>query len=231
MAPLGKKEEKLVSWEEKRKELVSLRDQEKWQDILHVYKHSEDSCGRERWDCGLLWLRPSVRSLQFVGEQIRQYELTKLLSIGCGSGLLEWLIHCCTGIHVEGLEVDELWWNSRHAPPCFLPENQRHFLGPDENFEGAIPKDVALLFCYFNNEPAFHQYMDRYLGNCLIVIGPAAFGDRFPPKELIEGNPGQIAEGGRHCNPRPFSVKEPWILSAAHNVSTSPGDYIAVYTR
>ncbi|XP_071451268.1 uncharacterized protein [Hetaerina americana] len=231
MAPRGRKEERVISWEERRKELVSLRDQEKWQDILCMYKHPHEDGETEDWDCGLLWLRPSERSLKFVGEQVSQHGLTKLLSIGCGSGLLEWLIHCSTGIHVEGLEVDAPWWSSRHAPPCFLPENQRHLLGPEETLSEDIPEDVALLFCYFNNEPAFNQYMNQYLGHCLIIIGPAGVGDTFPQKDLVEGNSGEIAKGGRHCNPRPFSIKQPWVLSAAHNVSTSPGDYIAVYTR
>jgi hypothetical protein len=73
--------------------------------------------------------------------------------------------------------------------------------------------------------------MNKYPGNCHIVIGPAMVGNSFPSKELIEGNSGEIAERGKRCNPRPFSINEPWVLLAAHNVSTSPVDYIAVHTR
>ena len=46
-----------------------------------------------------------------------------------------------------------------------------------------IPKDSALMFCYFNNNELFHKYLDQFEGVCLILVGPV--------------------DGARHCDPEP----------------------------
>ena len=44
------------------------------------------------WDELLLWVRPSECCLQIIGKFITQQKLKGIASIGCGTGLLEWLI-------------------------------------------------------------------------------------------------------------------------------------------
>ncbi|KAG8224454.1 hypothetical protein J437_LFUL003177 [Ladona fulva] len=216
---------------ERRQQVLDLHALDRWEEILNIYQSDMENQNTEIWDRGLLWLRPSERSLQFIAEQLQNLGLKKILSIGCGSGLFEWLISRVTGLHVEGIEVDAKWWDSPYSPPCFLPKNLRHFVIPEKHSDEMIPKDVALLFCYFNDEGAYNDYLKRYLGNCIIVAGPAGVGDKFPPDHLLIGDSKELAKKGRHCNPKPFSVKEPWVLVKAMAVNTSPGDYIAVYTR
>lgn len=106
------------------------------------------------------------------------------------------------------MEVDPGWWNSKYAPPRFLP---LHFVKHDEIM--TIEQDSALLFCYFNNERVFNRYMEHYLGHCLIIIGPGK--DR-----------------GAHCNPEPFQLQNhpDWKLSASQEIRDT-GDFIAIYRR
>jgi len=53
----------------------------------------DDSFYDERY----LWVRPSEDNLYFIKEQTVKAGCCQLVSIGCGSGLLEWLIHTATG--------------------------------------------------------------------------------------------------------------------------------------
>ncbi|KAJ8955848.1 hypothetical protein NQ318_005393 [Aromia moschata] len=50
-----------------------------------------------------------------------------------------------------------------------------------------LNSEYGLLFCYFNNGPAFLDYINNYGGNTVIIIGPG------------RGN-------GRHTNPEPFKA-------------------------
>ena len=92
-----------------------------------------------------------------------------------------------------------------------------------------IPEDTALLFCYFNNNEYFHQYLQQYRGQCVILIGPI--------------------DGARHCDPEPdylqvlqiFLVKEnsflkeklqghaDWDLYSSFSLKEE--DAISVYRR
>lgn len=39
--------------------------------------------------------------------------------------------------------------------------------------------NFSLLFCYFNNRPAFNEYVKCFKGNFIIIIGPAANTNRY----------------------------------------------------
>ena len=57
---------------------------------------------------------------------------------------------------------------------------------PYDNQTGKIPSldpESALMFNYFNHMQYFHEYLDAYTGNCIILIGPT--------------------DGNRHCDPEP----------------------------
>lgn len=79
------------------------------------------------------------------------------------------------GVKITGLEVDRNWW-TRQKP--FIPLK---FLEPDQEITSQFLLDTclsrnwnfSLLFCYFNNRPAFNQYVESFKGNFVIIIGPA----------------------------------------------------------
>lgn len=112
-------------------------------------------------------------------------------------------------LQVEGFEINEEWWRSRYAYPCFI-----NLKFPEFPLKKIFNKDHALLFCYFNNGSAFQEYVKSYTGNAVIIIGPAY------------GN-------GRHTDPQPFNVHFPssnWKLQCNKEVKQTK-DFIAFYIR
>lgn len=49
------------------------------------------------WDPLLLWARPQPCCLYAISHHVRRAGLSALTSIGCGTGLLEWLLQSLTG--------------------------------------------------------------------------------------------------------------------------------------
>lgn len=114
------------------------------------------------------------------------------------------------GLAVIGLEVDRAWWDSPYAPPTFIP--LRYVKHGDELAK--LPKQHALLFCYFNNIEAFYDYLKVYEGRCLIIIGPTI-------------------GSGRHSKPAPFDKEFEeigWKLQTFKEIGQTK-DYIAIYKR
>lgn len=71
---------------------------------------------------------------------------------------------------------------------------------------------TALLFCYFNNRPAFNDYLKHFKGDVIIIIGPG-----------IGKNV--------HTDPKPFNdVSDEWELFRSQEVRKS-ADFIAVYNK
>lgn len=127
-------------------------------------------------------------------------------SIGCGTGLLEWLINSSTGrkmtisrfpnmqwltttiegLPVIGYEIDRGWWESRYSPPKFLD----NIKCVNSTSVPELNPQFALLFCYFNNMKAFEAYLNSFTGDCVILIGP----DRN--------------NKNRYCDPQPFQLSD-----------------------
>lgn len=122
-----------------------------------------------------LWAWPTVECLQWLKKRLIVNHIENILSIGCGSGLLEWLISKTSGINVVGLELNESLWKSKYSPTTFVQlkftESQitNEFLKKCIQAEG---NEFALLFCYFNNHNAFLQYIRAYTGDFVIIVGP-----------------------------------------------------------
>ncbi|XP_069676558.1 uncharacterized protein [Periplaneta americana] len=177
-----------------------------------MFQEEQGQDGERFYDELYLWVRPSEENLHFIEQQTLKYGCSRLVSIGCGSGLLEWLIHKATNLEVIGVEVDRSWWESGYAPPTFLP---LYYADEVQASDVITSSNSTLLFCYFNNGPAFTDYMKRYNGNCFIVIGPG------------EGR-------GTHTNPSPFNVQledqAAWNLVAFQEIQHTK-DFITVYVR
>lgn len=45
----------------------------------------------------MLWIRPELSDLEYIKKAVESERLHKVVSIGCGCGLLEWLIQTATG--------------------------------------------------------------------------------------------------------------------------------------
>lgn len=111
-----------------------------------------------------------------------------------------------------GIELDRSWWCSKYSPPLFI-ENM-FFVHENNMTNFSISENYALLFCYFNNESAFCNYIENYKGKLIFVIGPK------------EGQ-------GRWTDPMPFDKKFHefgWKLLNKKEVERS-SDYITVYGR
>lgn len=115
-------------------------------------------------------------------------------------------------IPVIGVEVDQLWWESRYSPAFYL-ENVM-FIGKTNSLID-IPDNYGILFCYFNNGPAFEDYINNYHGKIVLIIGP------------IEGQ-------NRSTNPLPSDVIKlksfGWKLNKIRKLDNNK-DCIAVYIR
>ncbi|XP_045480899.1 uncharacterized protein LOC123685286 [Harmonia axyridis] len=178
--------------------------EKKWKDILKLNEHSNLPDANR-----ILWVWPNEDDIRFIHESILKNGLKGISSIGCGNGLLEWILEQATGLQVEGFEINEEWWRSRYAYPCFI-----NLKFPEFPLRKIFNKDHALLFCYFNNGSAFQEYVKSYTGNAVIIIGPAY------------GN-------GRHTDPQPFNVHFPssnWKLQCNKEVKQTK-DFIAFYIR
>ena len=65
------------------------------------------------FDTLLCWIRPTRDFLSFVHAELRRLHVTRIVSVGCGCGFLEWLIkRACSGQYWNGLRrrYDDLRW-------------------------------------------------------------------------------------------------------------------------
>ncbi|KAL0831785.1 hypothetical protein ABMA28_001323 [Loxostege sticticalis] len=187
-------------------DIIDLQREKKWKEIVERYHDHPD---RNK----LLWVFPSKENFEFLKERLQRLCCDGVLSVGCGSGLLEWMITEATGIPVSGVEIDGAWWHCKYAPPTFIPllftANEL-----DKDIQSLLQEShsTALLFCYFNNRQAFNEYLKYFSGNVIVIIGPA------------DGK-------GVHTDPKPFGdVPEEWKLYDSQEVRDSK-DFIAIYRR
>lgn len=152
-------------------ELIWFASSENWQGAIEIFSKF-DSSERSKF----LWAWPTVESLQFLHLILEANNVNAILSIGCGSGLLEWIIEKALSIQVVGLELDNSWWKSVYAPHTFV---RLEFAGErsvtDDFFRSCFNKNTpefALLFCYFNDHAAFLNYVRAFNGDVIIIVGP-----------------------------------------------------------
>lgn len=185
--------------------IFSLYNAQKWKEITAL------SCINDFKICRLSWVLPDIEDLYWMNKIVRQYNLFGIASIGCGCGLLEWLLQKYSGLDVIGIELDSSWWNSKYSPPQFL-KNIIFIEQASVNFQ--VPKRYAMLFCYFNNSIAFRNYIENYKGNLILVIGP-------------------VQENNCTTDPLPFDKKFEeynWKLINKKKLAYS-NNYVTAYTK
>lgn len=70
--------------------ITGLYRESNWKEIVHRYHDHPD---RNK----VLWVYPSEGNLEFIKACVKELLCDRVVSVGCGSGLLEWMIMEATG--------------------------------------------------------------------------------------------------------------------------------------
>jgi len=181
---------------------------------------------------GLIWPIPTGSDFEILSSFIKSKQIsTNIFSIGCGTGLLEYLLleslnglqnNFATLYRVTGIEIDSLWWQSKYAPPLFHPII---YVGVDfSNQEAFGDPNSLVLFSYFNCLTTFTQYLKAFQGNYVGIIGP------------VQSN--RDEKIAQFCAPSPLDLSEnpnlplkDWELVLFQRFGLAEMDYIGIYSR
>ncbi|XP_043230020.1 translation initiation factor IF-2-like isoform X2 [Amphibalanus amphitrite] len=146
------------------------------------------------FDTLLCWVRPTRDFLSFLHAELRRLYVTKIVSVGCGCGFLEWLIkRACSGIEVIGYEVDRAWWQGRYGVKPFIEH-----IYIDEVKTRHVPAGSVLMTCYFHSWECWNQYLAEFRGDIVIVIGPDTNDHvTFPEPRHLLSDPRFVLESQR----------------------------------
>ncbi|XP_055632045.1 uncharacterized protein LOC129771921 [Toxorhynchites rutilus septentrionalis] len=162
-----------------------------------------------------LWVWPRQQDLHRIRIGLNDLNISRVISIGCGTGLLEWLITRATGVAVAGVEKDENWWRSKYATKTYIPMMFAEGLSNVIDGQGQL-RWHAMMFCYFNDGGAFREYVQEFGGSFVIIIGPA------------EGR-------GVHTDPLPFQPNFPaeqnWERVQSFKVGSENLNHLVIYQR
>ncbi|KAJ6633619.1 hypothetical protein Bhyg_16805, partial [Pseudolycoriella hygida] len=197
------------------KQLIELTSSNDWRKVISLNK-----CYPLSETCLFSWAWPSENCLKILKTVLDKNCVRSILSIGCGSGLLEWILEATTGLPVRGIEMSNSLWMSNYSPTQFIKMN---FIEGDPSTMylqecAATRDDFALLFCYFNNKSAFDNYVEEYHGNVLIIIGPR--NDCGIVTDPLPLNP-------NFCSLNGFE----WELESVIDVDDDDYNVVAVYRR
>lgn len=172
------------------------------------------------------WPIPAEKDLEHFSEFIHKYKINQIYSIGCGTGLLEWLMCKCINskisngfpiVELVGIEIDRHWWTSQYSPPAFIPLK---FVS--EDFDLSLPfgkiNDVAI-FCYFNNIQIFLEYLGVFQGTFVVLIGPIS------NKQYCAPGPLDLAKNVEEL------PTDQWNLLSCQQFGLVEIDHIALYQR
>lgn len=152
-------------------QLTQLSVTNNWRGIINIFSDFDISEKSK-----FLWAWPTLESLKYLGCFLNENHIDTILSIGCGSGLLEWVIHRAIKVDVIGLELDNSWWKSPYAPRTFIDlqflSNENLSSKTLSEYANRSSECFALMFCYFNDREAFLNYVRAYNGTVIVIIGP-----------------------------------------------------------
>jgi len=72
--------------------ILSLYNAQKWEEIILL-----SSTINSLRTCRLSWVLPDISDLSWINNIVRKYNISGIASIGCGCGLLEWLLQKYSG--------------------------------------------------------------------------------------------------------------------------------------
>lgn len=161
------------------------------------------------------WVYPSEHCLSQLKSTLKNFNISNILSIGCGIGLLEFLLRESVGIRMSGLEIDSKYWSKKKPFISLKFVEHGQEVSSKLLLDTCMAKtwDFALLFCYFNLRSAFNEYIKHYKGNYVIIIGPAD-------------------NTGRYTDPLPLDFKDNDEFELVHLSDFGDNrDLIAIYER
>lgn len=108
---------------------------------------------------------PTQSEINLITTHAKNTQMKGITSIGCGTGLLEWLLtENFEPLSVCGIDVG--------SPLCLLPQAywtiSYGFVMPKR--VACVDDNRALMFCWGDGCP-WKEYIDGYGGRCVIVIG------------------------------------------------------------
>jgi hypothetical protein len=127
-----------------------------------------------------------------------------IVSIGCGSGLLESQILLHSNLNVIGVDI-------MRNSCMFLPEDHFVLLSP-KNKKYEKVNDSILMFCFGSNAQLLSLYLEDYIGSVIVLIG-----------NMDDSTRPQCNELSGHCD---------WNLVSSSSVySTSGNSFMMIYHR
>lgn len=76
-------------------DVVCLHNEGNWKEILKLSDKYDDSVTRK-----LLWVWISEENLFFLKRVLDEFVIKTIVSVGCGCGLLEWILHKYCGKNI-----------------------------------------------------------------------------------------------------------------------------------
>lgn len=194
--------------------LISLSSENDWHGVIEAGKRFDVNEKSK-----FLWAWPNVECFEWLKAILNANKIKAILSIGCGSGILEWVIIRATAVRVIGVELDNSWWQSKYAPKTFIPLKFTEHPITNQFLRTCIQcddeKEFALLFCYFNNRGAFHEYVRAFDGDIIIIVGPTT------EKIVTDPNP---------LNPH-FERSDDWTLVDVCQFNDQLSNCMSVFRR
>lgn len=157
----------------------------------------------QSWPISLSYLRPTVEDLNSLGSAFRQTGVTKVVSIGCGTGCYEWYLSKITGLTVSGVEAK--YWLSFLQKEVFI---ERTFEAPS-TYEG----NTGFLLIFGYTDGVLPYYLKKYKEVTIAIIAEDCAG-RATSLDLLQGN-------------------EEWIELTTHNYTPNKSNvlHFKVYQR
>lgn len=224
-------------------EIISLHTSGNFKGILNLIQDVYEASSQDKAKIHLLhlisWPTPTEKDLSCLAAAIFSLKVSHIHSIGCGTGLLEWLLskyllkHYLEAntdyerkIEVTGIEADFRWWTSSYSPPQFIP---LQFVGKDFAKENPFAEfDDMVMFCYCNSVALFRTYVGAFLGTYVLIIGPLS----STSYELICESENFDEDLNGVDLPETFNLpKANWKLILLKRFGLVKTDHVAVYKR
>lgn len=238
-----------VTTEELVQEVMRLHKAEKYEEILDTFYNVVSSGDHKDKNTIrlLLWPAPTLQDLIVLNGFIISREISHVYSIGCGTGLLEWLLlqnysryfasPVSDNENSPSEEPTDMEALPAHSPllPLSLtavevdsqwwankyapPVFYPHSYAA-EDFPQGTPfgtESDLIIFSYFNSLKVFAEYLRLFRGIYVVIIGPTQ---------------------KQYCAPNPTDLKTnselpiaDWNMILFQRFGLEPFDYIAIYSK
>ena len=124
----------------------------------------------EMWESpllSLLWIVPSRKLISDIMDVLDHNHVAGLFSIGCGSGLLEWLIQCTCKLPVHGVELSPIKEAGDLDELGLIP--MWYVDRPEFSWEA--PRGFAIFQCWGRDDDVISKYAACNEDKLVIILG------------------------------------------------------------